>query len=703
MVFGMEDSIMSQAVDLCDNLPVNLNKLAQTQSRLASDNENGGQQDSMQKAPFNCKDYEQNKLDKDIWVGQLEEDQDEVMKEEEDISEDLSLIRCQSPETPMTDSSYSETGSLLETPYALSPGTSTEPAPSLSLIEGPDKENQSSELDLGYSNSDLSVTKPGSSEKYTENILDRNLNPKIGPSPNQILQCVSIEDSHYSGSGDWETLSFAEMETSKPSCNKEINMNQEPSQLVGFLDQLSKRGDDTHLPLYLHQIAEAFVSHEDYQRAIWCVQLERLYHQRLLDNLSALQKQWETRCNTAVSAPAAQHLDTLRQICLTHSWPKSSDAVCASLDHLIVPSCSSDCQAKGTMEQLKRAEDSSGSSLLSPSIDLGGKLESFEVTECDQEDGKSERKDTFHQAQLNEEGCKGDEPEGGPEGTMSAQEDGGPPSCTDDMDQSKTAEQQEGGLSPAQEQEADTEEPRDVEEATEALEMDDEEEGEEEGQNGKAFTFCPERLPVETVVSAAAVEIRLQESRSEPEETQLSPEDAQDIGKICLPPEMPVSEDDDLNEPFLDDEKEEEEEDYEVEQADLLRAAAALDNLAKMITVEELVPAPGLVSILKKRVSSPASAGAEHQSNKLPTKRRVRFKVPDDGFDNEMGGGDSCLLLFLLCLVTVVISIGGTALYCALGDPHSSVCQDFSRNADFYFGQIQRGISQIQHWFTPTS
>ncbi|KAJ0044313.1 hypothetical protein NL108_003465, partial [Boleophthalmus pectinirostris] len=47
-----------------------------------------------------------------------------------------------------------------------------------------------------------------------------------------------------------------------------------------------------------------------------------------------------------------------------------------------------------------------------------------------------------------------------------------------------------------------------------------------------------------------------------------------------------------------------------------------------------MVPAPGLVSILKKRVSSPASAGAEHQSNKLPTKRRVRFKVPDDGFDN---------------------------------------------------------------------
>lgn len=69
----------------------------------------------------------------------------------------------------------------------------------------------------------------------------------------------------------------------------------------------------------------------------------------------------------------------------------------------------------------------------------------------------------------------------------------------------------------------------------------------------------------------------------------------------------------------------------------------------------------------------------------------------------DVGGGDSCLLLFLLCLVTVVISLGGTALYCALGDAHSSVCQDFSRNADFYFGQLRRGISHIQHWLTPGS
>uniref|UniRef100_A0A7N8XHD4 Consortin C-terminal domain-containing protein n=1 Tax=Mastacembelus armatus TaxID=205130 RepID=A0A7N8XHD4_9TELE len=141
-------------------------------------------------------------------------------------------------------------------------------------------------------------------------------------------------------------------------------------------------------------------------------------------------------------------------------------------------------------------------------------------------------------------------------------------------------------------------------------------------------------------------------------------------------------------------EEEEEEEEYEVQQADIIRDAASLDDMAKLITVEEISPASGLVSILKKRdacVDSMSVSGRSEPSPDKPTaKRRVRFKVPEDSYEYDVGGGDSCLLLFLLCLVTVVISVGGTALYCALGDAHSSVCQDFSRNADFYIGQIQQ-------------
>uniref|UniRef100_A0A8C6WZ62 Consortin C-terminal domain-containing protein n=1 Tax=Neogobius melanostomus TaxID=47308 RepID=A0A8C6WZ62_9GOBI len=694
--FGMEDSIMSQEDDHCDSLavsPENLNEVAQTQSRLASENENRGQQFPTTKASFkNNGNYEPEGQDKNICVRQMEEDQDEEMKEEEDYSEESSLIYCQSPDTPMTDSSYSETGSLLETTCGFSPGMSPEPASPIHLMEGP----------LDSCDTELTFAKSlSSSEHYTssqETVLNHMRPPEIGPS------AVSFDErellSQRSVSLTAPTL--AGIETSiEPTCTTEITMNQEPTELLGFLDQLAEKGDDTCLPQYLHQIAEAFVYHEDYQRAIWCLQLERLYHQRLLDNLSALQKQWETRCNKTSPALTAQHLDTLKHICLTHSRPKASDAVCASLDPMVVPSCS---LAKGQMEQVKK-EDCSGSFLSSPSIDQSDQMDSPEVTEGEWEDYKLERNDSFQPSQSNEkEGseCKVDETKGGLASTMLAEGDGIPPSVSNDMDQSKTAEQQVAD--PAQEKETNPEEERDVEEATEALDMEDDDEAEEEEHNGKAF--CPETLPVETVVSAAAVEIRQQESKSEQKETQLSPEDVQGTGQSCLPSEMHPTEEY-ICPPSLEDVGiEEDEEDYEVEPAELIRASATLDTLAKLITVEEMVPAPGLVSILKKRSvcnESPIPASPEPQCNKLPAKRRVRFKVPDDGFDNEMGGGDSCLLLVLLCLVTVVISIGGTALYCALGDTHSSVCQDFSRNADFYISQIQRGVSQIQLWFTASS
>lgn len=69
----------------------------------------------------------------------------------------------------------------------------------------------------------------------------------------------------------------------------------------------------------------------------------------------------------------------------------------------------------------------------------------------------------------------------------------------------------------------------------------------------------------------------------------------------------------------------------------------------------------------------------------------------------EEVSGDSWVLLLLLCLATVVISVGGTALYCTVGDAQSSVCTDFSHNMDFYVGQVQRGMAELKHWFSPSS
>ncbi|XP_056333627.1 consortin-like [Danio aesculapii] len=130
---------------------------------------------------------------------------------------------------------------------------------------------------------------------------------------------------------------------------------------------------------------------------------------------------------------------------------------------------------------------------------------------------------------------------------------------------------------------------------------------------------------------------------------------------------------------------------------------AMLDDMAKRIQVEEITPAAGLVSILKRRVSLEGENSSAPAAPKPVSKRKVRFREPDEGLDHDEVGGDSWLLLLLLCLATVVISVGGTALYCTFGDTQSSVCTDFSHNMDFYVGRVQRGMDELKHWLSPSS
>ncbi|XP_044063729.1 consortin isoform X2 [Siniperca chuatsi] len=794
-----EGRVMSQAqmggVDFCDNLPNpealtaqtrNLNEtnmLPQTQSLPPSQNEDGGGHGLIQKASLsnNGKDIEEEQ-GKEGYTGRCgeedeEEDIDEMMKEEEeeeDSEESSCLIRCQSPDTPMTDSSYSETGSLLETPYPFSPRTSPEPTSPVIPVVSPETAYPISQVELRQSDVEVdshnsntesvasvpgsitvgptfttghidsttltitSVTRPTSppGPTYITEAADRlskntnftaeHLTSSTEPVFNHGLTCASSYAGPITSSAETFTVtacttklntSFDSTDTESTSITGLITSNLEhitstpvptyfstcatgsiPSPaLLESLEQLAQRGDDTHLPQYLHQIAEAFVLHEDYQRALWCIQLERLYHQRVLDNLNALQEQWESQGRKTSPDLATQNLDTLKHICQTHSRPRARDAVCASLNLLrptfeeggALPPCTSARQVDGGME--KRAEDSSRSQSshpVKPSINLADGLNSPEISEKDREDPDRvlEGRDCFQGSQLTDKqgsDSEGGEAEGGVGYTTSVIGNELHPCTAGEMDQSNPAEQQGGDLALAQEKEAKREEEeRDVEEAAEAMEMEDEgEDEEEEKQKERDSHFCQKALSVETLVSGAEVEV--QQLHQEALAGEKLHEDTQEQSEEGL--------------------EEEEEEEYEVEQVDIIREAASLDDMAKLITVEEMSPASGLVSILKKRVcvdNVTVSASSQPRPDKPPAKRRVRFKVPDDGYEHEVGGGDSCLLLFLLCLVTVVISVGGTALYCALGDAHSSVCQDFSRNADFYIGQIQRGIAHIQHWFT---
>ncbi|XP_068171572.1 consortin isoform X2 [Antennarius striatus] len=804
-------------VDVCDNLPnpeaftaqtQNLNErnpITQSQSFSLVQKDDDGGHGPVQQASFSskAKDMEEEWENKGYTSGCREEDEeedtDEVMKEEEEeMSEgSSSLICCQSPDILMTDSSYSETGSLLETPYPFSPGTSPEPTYPVLVTVNPDAAYPSHVVLSQYDvRTDLVASNTGSitlgptlttepagsvtlsmtsctypscldaSTSITEakKIIAKNTNSStkhctssteptctrgvstshtgpISSIAKTVPSCpATLNTSMDSTTGNattgplvaapvstgvpptsstgpitsnWEQITSTPVPTcfSVSSYTKGVITNHD---LLDALEQLAQRGDDTHLPQYLHQIAEAFVLQEDYPRALWCIQLERVYHQRVLDNLNALQEQWESRCQRSSTEEATKHLDNLRLICRSHTRPSAKDAECASLDVLrptsvegaILPPCISAHQIHEGMEQ--RSSHSQSCRPVKPSTGGAVRLNAPEISQTDTEDLHRglDGRDDIDNSQLTH-GHSRDVDEGKEEGeyTNSVIKNELHPSNAEEMDQSKPAEQQGGVLSVVQEKEAkgEEEERDDDKEEVEAMEMEGEEEEEEEDNPKEGDTpFYQKALPVESLVSGVESH---QESRAE---EQLHDE-AQEITETCLHQETDLPQDVLIMQQQEWDEEEEEEEqedEYEMEQADIIREAASLEDIAKLITVE-MSPASGLVSILKKRHvcmdTVGMSSGSVPQPDKPPAKRRVRFSVPPDGSEQDVGSVDSCLLLFLLCLVTVVISVGGTALYCALGDAQSSVCQDFSRNADFYFGHIHRGISHIQHWFSPAS
>ncbi|XP_029949188.1 consortin isoform X2 [Salarias fasciatus] len=756
--------------ELCDNSPApetpaaqtrNLNEanaLAQTLSPLQY--EEGERCGLIQKSSLNNNGKEEEEeeevkqLDKTD-KGQSrdedeEEDTDEVMKEEDESEESGSLIRCHSPDTPMTDSSYSETGSLLETSCACSPGTSPEPTSPVTPVVSPVEHSQrDAEAHTSSTRPGASPTEPGpctrgpavttgpaesaSQTGTLASCVPEATDRKAKTTDSTTTQLTSSAEPCSQGSASsyaGPVASAAEEPTSttgappvttgpassnwENTCPSVSPCTTEPLSspaLLESLEQLTQRGDDSHLPQHLHQIAEAFVHHQDYQRALWCIQLEKLYHQRVLDNLKALQEQWESRCEKTSFGLETKQLDSLKHICQTHTRPRTEDAECTSWDLLrdtfeegsAVPSCSSANQMEGVMKQ--RVEDASCP--VTPSADFPENLNALE-TERNDPDGVDESP----QANKQPTDQEGDEAEGGVGHTTAVVGNGLHPRTTGEMDQSVPAEQQGQDLDPAQEKEVKSEEERDVEEAEEALEMEDEgeEEGEEENQEDGECLVVQEALPVETLGSSTAVRVQpLHQDTLTQEnlykETQLCQE-TQESSKPGLVQEVHLPQEADMKqqEPEAEEKEDEEEyEDYEEDQARIIREAPTLDEMAKLITVEEVSPASGLTSILKKRSicteNLSISARSESRPEKPTAKRRVRFKVPDEGYEHDVGSGDSCLLLVLLCLVTVVISVGGTALYCALGNAQSSVCQDFSKNADFYFDQIQRGIAQVQHWF----
>lgn len=337
-------------------------------------------------------------------------------------------------------------------------------------------------------------------------------------------------------------------------------------ELLASLQSLRENSDYTLLPHSLHQIAEAYSLKGDYQWAIQFLQLEKLYHERLLSNLAALQENWECQWNEKKNAESSfpaetdsiseKHIETLSQICRTHHRPS------VNVEQNALNTALKDIQIKN--EELQPCRD---------------KVSKPEATRRDKEQEQS----------VNSESER-----------LSART-----------------------VRPA---------------------GDEEEEGEEE----------------ETYEEGQEVEEEEDACEETPEEEE---------AKVEWPTGVPQASDKDL---------------------------------AKLSHTEGSSSPDGLVSILKRRRASlDGLPPASNIVTKQNSKRKVRFSEPEDSIEQDEVGGDSCLILLLLCLVTVVISIGGTALYCTLVDTYSNICSDFTHNVDFYILNVRSFFEGLRHCLPP--
>uniref|UniRef100_A0A9J7YU51 Consortin, connexin sorting protein b n=1 Tax=Cyprinus carpio carpio TaxID=630221 RepID=A0A9J7YU51_CYPCA len=194
--------------------------------------------------------------------------------------------------------------------------------------------------------------------------------------------------------------------------------------------------------------------------------------------------------------------------------------------------------------------------------------------------------------------------------------------------------------------------------------------------------------------------------RSKQEQASVNSTARENRAEDCSWPEAEQEPEEDCE---LNEEEEEEEEDDEGLEEDewwneelqddtVVDGQLPVDDLASLIQVEERFPSDGLVSILKKRDCARETENVSLLKDS--TKRRVRFREPGDALDQDESARNSCLILLVLCLATVVISTGGTALYCLVGEAYSNVCADFSQNVDFYFGPVRRGVDALAQWLS---
>ncbi|NWT30453.1 CNST protein, partial [Cardinalis cardinalis] len=535
--------------------------------------------------------------------------------------------------------------------------------------------------------------------------------------------------------------------------------------LFSLLREEVEQIDSKILPLCLHQIAETYFQEEEYEKAMKFIQLERLYHEQLLANLSSIQEQWERKWKTSVPSPvtalrnsdkelSGQELENLTRVCSSHQQPQASKKKLVAAENTWESSCLPQLMESRTLKEREATAFKSGTETC-PGI--APKKEDKQLSTVCPGENKTERQTEAASVRvaagkdhMEEQHCSAEstlEPHTQSTGT------GGRPSS--------------GCLSSGDAGKDNSLQLRDRQLSKDAVEI------EGAGEPGVKLPLEPmvdalaltdgDHMPTDLVPSdkdvpadrsllrskhvAGSSEIPSgQLGNSDLKQQQIQPDDGDGQSswdrtasgecsgcnegsehesaphsQVCREigqKEKVNNEQEDiflrfLNGNIIDTEESADfanQEDFDtvpgisperasynsLEALSLDDSFSSLDELTRRIEITEITPVEGLVSILKKRDDRDGKTIAQVQQRQ--TKRRVRFQEMEDTLDQDEVSGGSCILLILLCIATVFLSIGGTALYCTFGDMESPVCTDFAANMDFYYTQILQRVEELKHW-----
>ncbi|XP_069708525.1 consortin [Phaenicophaeus curvirostris] len=542
--------------------------------------------------------------------------------------------------------------------------------------------------------------------------------------------------------------------------------------LFSLLREEVEQIDSKILPLCLHQIAETYFQEGEYEKAMKFIQLERLYHEQLLANLSSIQDQWERKWKTAVPSPvttlrnsakelSGEELEKLTRVCSSHQQPQ------ASKNKLVTAENTRESWFLLQLMESKHLKEREATAFKSGTETFPGiapKKEDKQLSTSSPGENKTETQTgagslwiAAGKDHMEEQHCSAEstlEPHTQSTGTVGRPSSG----CLSSGDASKdnSLQLRERGLSKDVEKiEGTTGEPgvklslkpmvdalvltdadcmptdvvsadKDVqgdrnllrskraagssEIATGQLGNSDLEQqqkqlnddNEKSSWDRTASSVCSGCNKVSEQESTAHSGVCKEIQRTAGQEVKVNNEEQEDLFIRFLNGNIIDTEESFANlanqEDFdtVPDISPERASCNSLEALSLDDSFSSLDELARRIEIAEIAPAEGLVSILKKRDDREGKTIAQVQQRQ--TKRRVRFQEMEDTLDQDEVAGGSCILLILLCIATVFLSIGGTALYCTFGDMESPMCTDFADNMDFYYTQILQRMEEIKHW-----